>query len=34
LPHPAILYAQSTQDRKKSIPTQLDDCRALAQQEG
>jgi DNA invertase Pin-like site-specific DNA recombinase len=32
---PAVLYAaKSTQDKHKSIPTQLDDCRDLAKREG
>lgn len=32
---PAVLYAaKSTQDRKKSIPTQLDDCQKLAEERG
>ncbi len=32
---PAVLYAaKSTEDRHGSIPTQLDDCRAMAEREG
>lgn len=32
---PAIVYAaKSTQDRRGSIPTQIEDCRAMAEREG
>ena len=34
-PIPAVIYAaKSTEDRAGSIPTQLDDCRAMAEREG
>jgi DNA invertase Pin-like site-specific DNA recombinase len=34
-PTPCVIYAaKSTQDKHKSIPTQLDDCRAMAEREG